>query len=151
LLLAALAKVAAAGNGPSAEQPSGARSAAGMNAPGGEPASGSAFPLFDAGRLAALRESFGADEFRLALSRIPDEGDKCLSQIKAAVNAGDLDAVRKVAHSLKGMAGNFGATRLAAISRRIELESPAIDVAAQKLGELEQTLDDTRAGIGEVV
>jgi histidine phosphotransfer protein HptB len=62
-----------------------------------------------------------------------------------------LDAVRKAAHSLKGMAGNFGATRLAAISRRIELESPAIDVAAQKLGELEQTLDDTRAGIGEVV
>jgi histidine phosphotransfer protein HptB len=61
-----------------------------------------------------------------------------------------LDAVRKAAHSLKGMAGNFGATRLAAISRRIELESPAIDVVARTLRELEQIVEETCARIREI-
>jgi histidine phosphotransfer protein HptB len=70
--------------------------------------------------------------------------------LKAAISAGDLDAARRAAHSLKGMAGNFGATRLAAISRRIELEAPAIEAVAEKIDELEQALDATRAEIGKV-
>jgi HPt (histidine-containing phosphotransfer) domain-containing protein len=70
--------------------------------------------------------------------------------MKAAIGAGDLDAARRAAHSLKGMAGNFGATRLAAISRRIELDAPAIEVVADEIDELERTLDETRAGIGKV-
>jgi HPt (histidine-containing phosphotransfer) domain-containing protein len=53
-------------------------------------------------------------------------------------------------HSLKGMAGNFGVARLAAISRGIELELPAIELVAEKVGELEQTLDDTRTRICEM-
>jgi signal transduction histidine kinase/CheY-like chemotaxis protein/HPt (histidine-containing phosphotransfer) domain-containing protein len=146
LLLAALAKVAAKGNDPSTKD----ASAALVNTTGGEQASCSALPVFDAGRLAALREVFGAEEFRLALSHIPDEAANCLSQMNAAVSAGDLDAVRKAAHSLKGMAGNFGATRLAAISRSIELESPAIDVVARTLRELEQIVEETCARIREI-
>jgi signal transduction histidine kinase/CheY-like chemotaxis protein/HPt (histidine-containing phosphotransfer) domain-containing protein len=104
-------------------------------------------PLFDAAKLTELRESFGEEDLRTALNCIPAEGARCLSQIKAAINIGDLDAVRKAAHSLKGMAGNFGATRLAAISRRIEMEAPAIEVIAGIVNELEQTLDETHAGI----
>jgi HPt (histidine-containing phosphotransfer) domain-containing protein len=107
-------------------------------------------PLFDVDKLAELRESFGEEDFRIALSCMPDEGAKCLNLIKAAIATGDLDAARKAAHSLKGMAGNFGATRLAAISRRLELEAPVIDVVAETVPELEQTLDETRAGIAKV-
>jgi signal transduction histidine kinase/CheY-like chemotaxis protein/HPt (histidine-containing phosphotransfer) domain-containing protein len=107
-------------------------------------------PLFDTTKLAQLRESFGEQDFRIALSCIPDEGAKCLNQIKAAISAGDLDAARKAAHSLKGMAGNFGAVRLASISRRIELEAPAIEAVAERVNELERTLDETRLGIGNV-
>jgi len=86
--------------------------------------------LFDPAKLVELRENFGEADFRVALSCIPDEGAKCLNLMKAAIGAGDLDAARRAAHSLKGMAGNFGATRLAAISRRIELEAPAIEAVA---------------------
>jgi HPt (histidine-containing phosphotransfer) domain-containing protein len=107
-------------------------------------------PLFDTAKLAQLRESFGEEDLRVALSCIPDEGAKCLNQIKAAISAGDLDAARKAAHSLKGMAGNFGAVRLASISRRIELEAPAIEVVAERVNELERTLEETRLGIGNV-
>jgi HPt (histidine-containing phosphotransfer) domain-containing protein len=109
-----------------------------------------AAPLFDTTRLAELRESFGENDFRNALACIPGEGAKCLDEIKAAVAARDLNAARRAAHSLKGMAGNFGAARLAAISRGIELELPAIELVAEKVGELEQTLDDTRTRICEM-
>jgi HPt (histidine-containing phosphotransfer) domain-containing protein len=107
-------------------------------------------PLFDEAKLAELRQAFGDTDFLVALGCIPDEGAKCLNQIKAAIGTGDLDAARKAAHSLKGMAGNFGAMRLAAISRRIELEATAIDAVAANLTELEAALDDTTTGIGMV-
>ena len=176
LLLAAMARVTAFAARPRAEAPAAAE-AAGANTPCAEPAgteAGSrdrhdqdeartaghsqpaghaaspAIALFDTAKLSELRKSFGEDDFRVALACIPDEGARCLNQIKAAIGAGDLDAARKAAHSLKGMAGNFGATRLAAISRRIELESPAIEAVADEIVELEQTLDETRAGIGKV-
>jgi signal transduction histidine kinase/DNA-binding response OmpR family regulator/HPt (histidine-containing phosphotransfer) domain-containing protein len=106
--------------------------------------------LFDPAKLVELRENFGEADFRVALSCIPDEGAKCLNLMKAAIGAGDLDAARRAAHSLKGMAGNFGATRLAAISRRIELEAPAIEAVAEEIDELEQALDATRTEIGKV-
>jgi TMAO reductase system sensor TorS len=109
-----------------------------------------AAPLFDTTRLAELRESFGENDFRNALACIPGESEKCLDEIKAAIDARDLNAARRAAHSLKGMAGNFGAARLASISRRIELELPAIELVAEKVGELEQTLDDTRTRICEM-
>jgi CheY-like chemotaxis protein/HPt (histidine-containing phosphotransfer) domain-containing protein len=139
LLLAAMARVTA-----NSEEPAGGEAKTEGHAVS------PVVPLFDTAKLAQLRESFGEQDFRIALSCIPDEGAKCLNQIKAAISAGDLDAARKAAHSLKGMAGNFGAVRLASISRRIELEAPAIEAVAEKVNELERTLDETRLGIGNV-
>jgi signal transduction histidine kinase/CheY-like chemotaxis protein/HPt (histidine-containing phosphotransfer) domain-containing protein len=107
-------------------------------------------PLFDEAKLAELRSTFGETDFLVALGCIPDEGAKCLNQIKAAIGAGDLDAARKAAHNLKGMAGNFGATRLAAISRRIELDAAAIEMVAENLTELEEAMNDTRTAIDRV-
>jgi len=107
-------------------------------------------PLFDEAKLADLRSTFGETDFQIALGCIPDEGAKCLNQIKAAIGAGDLDAARSAAHNLKGMAGNFGATRLAAISRRIELEAAAIEIVAENVAELEEALNDTRLGVERV-
>jgi histidine phosphotransfer protein HptB len=172
-----MARVTAYAGEPAGEGAPTAADAAGTNVPGAEPASIAAdradrrdrskpgtagrhhpeshatvpaIALFDTAKLAELRESFGKEDLRVALSCIPDEGAKCLNEMKAAIGAGDLDAARRAAHSLKGMAGNFGATRLAAISRRIELDAPAIEVVADEIDELERTLDETRAGIGKV-
>jgi signal transduction histidine kinase/CheY-like chemotaxis protein/HPt (histidine-containing phosphotransfer) domain-containing protein len=107
-------------------------------------------PLFDEAKLRELRKAFGETDFLVALGCIPDEGAKCLNQIKAAIGTGDLDAARKAAHSLKGMAGNFGAIRLATVSRRIELDATAIEFVAENIKELEETLNDTRIGIAAV-
>jgi histidine phosphotransfer protein HptB len=100
--------------------------------------------------VASWRTRGDETDFLIALGCIPDEGAKCLNQIKAAISAGDLNAARKAAHSLKGMAGNFGATRLATISRRIELDAAAIEIVAENITELEETLNDTRSGIGMI-
>ena len=110
----------------------------------------SVIPLFDDAKLAELRKTFGETDFLVALGCIPGEGAKCLNQIKAAIGAGDLNGARRAAHSLKGMAGNFGATRLAAISRRIELEATAIEIVVANMTELEEALDETTTGIGMV-
>jgi CheY-like chemotaxis protein/HPt (histidine-containing phosphotransfer) domain-containing protein len=154
LLLTAMARVVAdAGDRATRTVDTDSEDASGQTAPSGDPSHAerpSMVPLFDVGKLADLRETFGDSDFRTALACIPDEGAKCLGQIKAAIAAGDLKAAHYAAHSLKGMAGNFGATRLAAVSRRIELETPAIEIVAERIGELEQTLDETRAGILEV-
>jgi signal transduction histidine kinase/CheY-like chemotaxis protein/HPt (histidine-containing phosphotransfer) domain-containing protein len=164
LLFAAMARVLSYAAKPApATQPDETTSASVQttpaNAPGAESADqgppkekakATVIPLFDDAKLAELRKTFGETDFLVALGCIPDEGAKCLNQIKAAIGVGDLDAARKAAHSLKGMAGNFGATRLAAISRRIELEATAIESVAANLTELEATLDETRTSIGMV-
>jgi HPt (histidine-containing phosphotransfer) domain-containing protein len=106
-----------------------------------------AVAIFDPATLAELRGGLEESELRAALAMIPGEGAECLNEIKAAVAAADLDAARKVAHRLKGLASNFGAARLAAIARRIELEATAIEVVSQHVRPLEIALHETRAQI----
>jgi TMAO reductase system sensor TorS len=107
----------------------------------------SVIPLFDEVKLAELRETFGDEDFLAVLGSIADEGAKCINQIKAAIGAGDLAAARRAAHSLKGMAGNFGAERLAAASRRIEVEADTIESVAADVAALEEIFDATRTDI----
>jgi signal transduction histidine kinase/CheY-like chemotaxis protein/HPt (histidine-containing phosphotransfer) domain-containing protein len=115
-----------------------------------EPDAMEAFAIFDCATLAELREGLEEGELRAALAMIPAEGGKCLNQIKAAVAAGDLDAARKAAHRLKGMASNFGAARLAGLARRIELEAPAIEVVSKHVRPLEIALNETQAKISAI-
>jgi signal transduction histidine kinase/CheY-like chemotaxis protein len=118
LLLAAMARVTAYAGEPAGEEAPTAADAAGTNVPGAEPASieadradrrdrskaGTAgrhhpeshaivpaIALFDRAKLAELRETFGKEDLRVALSCIPDEGAKCLNEMKAAIGAGDLE------------------------------------------------------------
>ncbi len=110
----------------------------------------SGIPLLDETKMAELRDIFGESDLRTALGCIPDEAAKCLHKLKQAIAAGDLDAARKVAHGLKGMASNYGASRLARISRQIEMEATEIDEVARAFGELANALDDTTAAIRKV-
>jgi signal transduction histidine kinase/CheY-like chemotaxis protein/HPt (histidine-containing phosphotransfer) domain-containing protein len=112
-----------------------------------EPDAMEAVAVFDPATLAELRKDLEESELRAFLAMIPAEGTKCLNQIKAAVAAGDLDAARRAAHRLKGMASNFGASRLAAIAGRIELEAPAIEIVSFHVKPLEIALNETQAKI----
>ena len=103
-------------------------------------------PVFDDTTLSELRKIL-QDDLREVMASIPPEAARALNLIKAAVVAKDLDAARAAAHSLTGMALNFGAVRIAAIARSIAINSPDIGTAARHIGPLERAIGETCARI----
>jgi HPt (histidine-containing phosphotransfer) domain-containing protein len=77
------------------------------------------------------------------LARIPGDAAKNLGEIERAIAENDLAACKRSAHRLKGMAGNLGASRLAALARDIEISSQSIEEAAGKVASLNETLAAT--------
>ncbi len=106
-------------------------------------------PLFDTQKLRDLRSALDDDAFREALSTIPEEADRALADIRSGLDSGDLDRVRRAAHGIKGMASNFAAARLAAVSREIELGATAGTPVRSQLATLEETLAETAAYIAD--
>jgi len=82
-------------------------------------------------------------DFDALLSAIPGEAGELLADIQLALNGDDLDGARRAAHSLKGLASNFSALRIAALARHIELDAATVaeaEIAASDLGDaIEQT------------
>ena len=110
----------------------------------------SGLPLFDEAKLVALKQVLSEDELHEVLACIPDEGAKCLNEMKAAIAAGDLDSARRAAHSLKGMASNFGASRLEAIARDIERNAPSIEAVSDRISDLSGALEATEKQITQI-
>jgi len=75
----------------------------------------------DSSALEGLRASVGDDAFvRELLAAFLDEGPQLLATLRDAVQAGDTDAVRRAAHTLKSHAMTFGATPLEHAARELE-------------------------------
>ena len=81
------------------------------------------------------------------LKLVPGESARLLSDIQWALGTGDLSTARQYAHSLKGMAGNYAAARIAAAAREFDLETQTLDAAKEKTAALEQAIDETRQWI----
>ena len=62
-----------------------------------------------------------------------------LEQMRTGLAGGDIEAVRRAAHSLKSNSASFGATRLADASRELEMiaRSGTLDGAAPQLAAIE--------------
>jgi len=106
-------------------------------------------PLFNEEKLDALREVIGEEKCQALLDALSCESSKLLRKIQDALAAGDLDTARKSAHCLKGMAGNFGATRVSAIALQIETEVAKIEDAEQESESLELAIEQTRRWIAK--
>jgi HPt (histidine-containing phosphotransfer) domain-containing protein len=76
----------------------------------------------------ALQASAGAEFVGELVDTFLEEAPKMLAELRAALAAGDADAFRRAAHSLKSNALTFGAQALAAKAR--ELETTAREVVA---------------------
>jgi two-component system sensor histidine kinase/response regulator len=90
----------------------------------------------------ALRELTGGDfEFeRELVDTFVSTGDKCLAEIRAALEASDFDTVGKRAHALKGASANIHAHTLSAAASSLEQATRAssyqdIDSLVRDLGE----------------
>ncbi len=106
--------------------------------------------ILDTGVINMLREQFDFETLSGVLRKVPDEAGAYLNEIKAAAADGDLEAAKRAAHKLKGMAGNLGAARLAAIARSIEIESGEIDAVSAQIEPLEKALGETSDEISKV-
>ncbi len=101
-------------------------------------------PLIDQAKLDELREALDDSDLRELLGSVPVMAGKLLRQIQDAIACGDLDSVMKLSHSLKGMAGNFAAVRIAAIARSIERSADSVDTASRMTADLEHAIEETR-------
>jgi HPt (histidine-containing phosphotransfer) domain-containing protein len=82
----------------------------------------------DAATFRELQEAAGAEFVAELVGTFLDEAPRMTNALAAALAAGDADAFRRTAHSLKSNAATFGALRLAALAR--ELEQRAAGVVA---------------------
>lgn len=81
-----------------------------------------------------LKATTGAEFAAELLDTFLEEAPAMLAELRAARADGDADRFRRAAHSLKSNASTFGAVRLAALARELELTGldadPARDHAA---------------------
>ena len=107
-------------------------------------------PIFDEERLAELRASLPIESLANMLAQIPGEGVKSINQIKQAISSGDLEAARRAAHALAGVAGNFAAVKLENSAREIESEARSENEIESRVPGLENALRQTEEYLAEL-
>ena len=104
-------------------------------------------PLLDEGAMSDWCSDIDKDDVLAILARVPDECRRNIAEIERAIAEGSLEASKRAAHRLKGMAGNLGAVRLAQTARDIELTSENLDDVAGQMAGLKETLVGTLAAL----
>jgi len=77
-----------------------------------------------------LQANAGADFVLELVDTFAEEAPRLLAELRGALAAGAAERFRRAAHSLKSNSNTFGATRLAAMARALELEGLAPDATA---------------------
>ena len=82
-------------------------------------------PAVDPATFRALQESAGAEFVAELVDTFLQEGPRMQDELRAAQAARSVDRFRRAAHSLKSNSLTFGATRLGAMARELELSAAA--------------------------
>ena len=78
-------------------------------------------PAVDAAVFAELQATAGAEFVQELVDTFLEEAPGMLEALRSAAAAGQADAFRRAAHSLKSNANTFGASSLGALARDLEL------------------------------
>ena len=112
-------------------------------------------PVIDPAVYATLQSTVGAEFAAELVDTFLEEASGMLAELRSARAQHHAERFRRAAHSLKSNSGTFGASRLAALARELELKGlnadPAHDVGALAALEAEYTraaaaLKDLRHG-----
>lgn len=79
-------------------------------------------PVIDAHTFDDLQANAGADFVAELVETFGEEAPLLLQEMRAALESRSAERFRRAAHSLKSNSSTFGATRMAAIARALELE-----------------------------
>ena len=77
-------------------------------------------PLIDLPTFSALQEAAGAEFVVELVDTFIEEAPVMLAEMRSAQSAGNADAFRRAAHSLKSNSHTFGATPLGELARELE-------------------------------
>jgi HPt (histidine-containing phosphotransfer) domain-containing protein len=108
-------------------------------------------PLFDDLQIALLREALDEADLAAMMAELPGAVATATEAIVAAADSGDLPEARRAAHVLKGVAGSFGAARLAGAALEIEQDLETIADVVATLPALAAIVDQTTASLPTVV
>lgn len=78
-------------------------------------------PTIDLPTFTGLQEAAGAEFIADLVRTFLEEAPTMLAELRSAQAAGAADVFRRAAHSLKSNSNTFGATRLGALARDLEL------------------------------
>jgi HPt (histidine-containing phosphotransfer) domain-containing protein len=106
-------------------------------------------PLLDTTRLDELRAAVG-DSYDMMIDMFPESAREELDALRAALDAGDAPTARRAAHTLKGVAASFGATRLQAIAHMLEDTTLPPDKSKALISSIETALEATLAALEPV-
>ena len=98
----------------------------------------SAMSHLDSETISMLKEVM-EDGFVTLLQTYLDDSKSRIAALHQALDAGDSDAVRRTAHSLKGSSGNLGAKRMAELCLHVENcgKDGNLDGLADEIGKIE--------------
>ncbi|WP_042444521.1 ATP-binding protein [Azospirillum sp. B510] len=109
----------------------------------------SALPLVDRVKLAELRLALGGEALDGMLELLPETALRELTAIRSALQAGRPQELKQAAHTLAGLAANFGTPRMAAIARAINDTPTDAEAVATLLPLLETTVTATSSLVRE--
>ncbi len=105
---------------------------------------GDTLPISGIDTKAALRRTGGnRKRYESLLNRFADSQADAVAEIRSALAAGDIPTAERAAHSLKGSAGNLGATALAEEAAKAETAVKSGQSIDPALDSLEASLRDT--------
>ncbi len=94
-----------------------------------------------------LKQISGADFINELVDTYLDDAPRLIREMQSALRAGDADTFRRAAHSLKSNSATFGAMRLSAQAKELEMlaKEGKLGEAGSKLPGVEQALDAVMA------
>ena len=99
----------------------------------------------DTNTFEALKQMSGADFIGELVDTYLEDAPKLIRELRSALQAGDAEAFRRAAHSLKSNAATFGAGRLAQQAKELEMIGKE-----RKLGETGELLEELERTYGVV-
>jgi HPt (histidine-containing phosphotransfer) domain-containing protein len=98
-----------------------------------------------------LRASLGGDQefFAELVDELLEDAPRQLASLRASAAAGDADAARRAAHTLKGNGRTFGAPELSALAQELEAAAADGDLEAvsARLDDVERVWEDVSVAL----
>ena len=123
-------------------------SEAGSRTTDGEAPQDDASPLLDQSYITALEETLTRPVAQTLVHKFCSNLTNYIGDLRSGFEAQDLESARKTAHTIKGLASQFGAVRVSMIAKQIEQDMQSQEEGLAHLGDLEQlvpaTLEEVR-------